>query len=66
MKVARTVWGGENLEINSKGYLSPFAVTRPKKNLYITFPATINGKPSKRSRFLKEINLLFNKVNKEG
>lgn len=48
---------GENLEINSKGYLSPFAVTRPKKNLYITFPATINGKPSKRSRFLKEINL---------
>ncbi|PDZ24616.1 hypothetical protein [Bacillus cereus] len=45
------------MEINSKGYLSPFAVTRPKKNLYITFPATINGKPSKRSRFLKEINL---------
>ncbi|WP_176544900.1 hypothetical protein [Bacillus wiedmannii] len=45
------------MEMNSKGYLSPFAVTRPKKNLYITFPETINGKPSKRSRFLKEINL---------
>lgn len=33
------------------------AVTRPKKNLYITFPTTVNNKPIKRSIFLKEINL---------
>ncbi|WP_438298445.1 ATP-dependent helicase [Sporosarcina sp. FA15] len=36
------------------------AVTRPKKNLYITFPKMINGKPTKRSEFLKEINLPIN------
>lgn len=52
---------GENAEITSKGYLSSFAVTRPKKNLYITFPKTINGKPSKRSKFLKEIQLPVHK-----
>ncbi|WP_412093667.1 3'-5' exonuclease [Peribacillus simplex] len=35
------------------------AVTRPKKNLYITFPKMINEKPSKRSIFLKELALPF-------
>lgn len=33
------------------------AVTRPKKNLYITFPKMVNDKPCKRSIFLKEIDL---------
>ncbi|MDM5338492.1 ATP-dependent helicase [Fictibacillus enclensis] len=33
------------------------AVTRPKKNLYITFPKTINDKPVKSSVFIKEIRL---------
>ncbi|USK30831.1 ATP-dependent helicase [Bacillus sp. CMF21] len=36
------------------------AVTRPKKNLYITFPKYINDKPCKRSEFLKEIALPVN------
>lgn len=33
------------------------AVTRPKKNLYITFPKMLNNKPCKRSIFLKELGL---------
>lgn len=33
------------------------AVTRPKKNLYITLPKTINNKPVKSSVFIKEIQL---------
>ncbi|MDP1421160.1 UvrD-helicase domain-containing protein [Peribacillus simplex] len=33
------------------------AVTRPKKNLYITLPKTINDKPVNRSVFIKEIQL---------
>lgn len=33
------------------------AVTRAKKNLYVTFPKSIQGKPIKRSIFLKELNL---------
>ncbi|MFJ7681675.1 ATP-dependent helicase [Peribacillus butanolivorans] len=35
------------------------AVTRPKKNLYITLPKTINDKPVKSSVFIKEIQLPF-------
>ncbi|WP_199926726.1 UvrD-helicase domain-containing protein [Brevibacillus brevis] len=33
------------------------AVTRAKQNLYVTFPKTIQGKPCRRSIFLKELNL---------
>ncbi|MFD0677070.1 MULTISPECIES: 3'-5' exonuclease [unclassified Paenibacillus] len=33
------------------------AATRAKHNLYVTFPKTVQGKPSKRSIFLKELNL---------
>ncbi|MGE7683911.1 UvrD-helicase domain-containing protein [Peribacillus simplex] len=35
------------------------AVTRPKKNLYITLPKTINDKPVKSSVFINEIQLPF-------
>ncbi|MCC2384501.1 UvrD-helicase domain-containing protein [Bacillus cereus] len=35
------------------------AITRAKKNLYITFPKLINDKPCKRSIFLKETALEF-------
>lgn len=33
------------------------AATRAKHNLYVTFPKTIQDKPSKRSIFIKELNL---------
>jgi len=33
------------------------AVTRAKQNLYLTFPKTVQGKPVKRSVFLKELQL---------
>ncbi|MCY8807030.1 ATP-dependent helicase [Bacillus atrophaeus] len=33
------------------------AVTRPKENLYVTFPKMLNNKPCKRSLFLKELGL---------
>ncbi|MGO4732172.1 3'-5' exonuclease [Paenibacillus sp. 2KB_22] len=32
------------------------AATRAKNNLYVTFPKTIQDKPSKRSIFIKELN----------
>lgn len=33
------------------------AATRAKKNLYLTFPKTVQGKPVKRSIFLRELQL---------
>lgn len=33
------------------------AVTRAKHNLYVTFPKIVQGKPSRRSTFIKELNL---------
>jgi len=33
------------------------AATRAKHNLYVTFPKTIQDKPSKRSVFIKELNI---------
>ncbi|CCF16735.1 uvrD/REP helicase family protein [Brevibacillus laterosporus GI-9] len=45
------------------------AVTRAKKNLYVTFPKTIQDKPCGRSKFLKELNLPIlacDKVNSVG
>lgn len=33
------------------------AVTRAKKRVYVTFPKTVQDKPSARSKFLGELNL---------
>lgn len=37
------------------------AVTRAKKNLYVTFPSTLQGKPCVRSQFLQELYLTFSR-----
>ncbi|MDR7856060.1 UvrD-helicase domain-containing protein [Tissierella sp.] len=38
------------------------AVTRARKNLYVTLPATLQGKPCARSPFLKELELPILKI----